>query len=245
MFERGIFLHHELAGLLHAAGKTSLIGGDGMNEILPQEYYEASRTTTNDPSIRIYPRKPSYVMFADLYIKKNSVMANSYGITQFFPFVDDRFVEIAAATTGLNEGNKSYHKEVCKKVFIPEIYRRASIIGGATEGQAFFDNMGQLRKFYRSVEDTAFCRRHPDILKAAPKSTPYRHSRAILRRIYSSIRYRDGSLTALLLKYEEKKILYYLVVLYLDLFTKLFISGDFDSYFDKEGLDKTLNDLYS
>lgn len=245
IYERGVFLHHELAELLSNSGVETIIGGDGMDQVLLEKYYEENRETTNDSNTRMDFQRTPYSMFSSLYIKKNGVLANSYGVTQRFPYVDDRFIDIAHATTSANGLNKLYHKEICKKSFIQDIYNSASKVGGATEAQAFFDDYRQIRKFYKMVENTDAYMKYYEIINKNKKDKCFQFMWRMLRSVLVSIRYRQNRFKTFLIRNKENKLQDYLKYLYLDLFIILFISGKYDLYFSEEGIDCKLEDIYS
>lgn len=126
--EGGLFLQYELANLLNKNGLTELICGEGANEIMDplrkkesfsylkqgfKSYLLYIGLQKNWPG-RIresklfkYLRKPTlridYDFELDYTLKKNGILMNSYGIQPFYPFVDRRFAELSAALGELNK----------------------------------------------------------------------------------------------------------------------------------------------
>ena len=246
VYEVGLFLQYELAKLVNQNGKKYLICGECADQVMNVHYLQ------ND---RIFPEKkdgePLYYEFSEypfifgnyLILKKNGILANSFGIETRYPYLDEKLVAISYALREINGKDKRVHTANCREKLPPEVIANMAKIGGATECHSLFNSKAEIKAFFAKIENSDFYKTHEAVIK--------RHSFAEKQKQtgIAKIKTRVRSILMKLLRVkknddyfnEEMKLREYIGIAYLILFEKLFITGQAD--FARNGIDTKLTDL--
>ena len=171
-------------------------------------------------------------------LKKSGIMANSFGIDTSYPFADDRVINIADAVKELNGFEKEYFKQNCKEHFNKEVY---DIINYEKAYKlnyfSLFTDETQLKSFFKLVEKSKW---HSKTDKNLFTRLYWKLRCAAIKRLS----YKDNDEITEKQLYDELKMNRYQNLLYLLVFEKLFISGQFDNHFAESGINVKLKDLF-
>lgn len=245
MFEKGIFLQYLLARTSAQNGYSVLICGEGANEVMMGNYYdEEFMYPFEDKRFSYHPDVNKYLFLSSVILKKNGIMANSFGYESRFPFLDSEFINLAASLTAVNRRKKHFQKEFCKNVFHEAVYKNVLEQGGTTDGHALFDNHRELKQFYRLVANCDLVKNNLVHLRNIVGKSYISEGKRYIKYAYGAFCGKDSAI--LRKQYwwsDEDKIRKCLAVLYLDVFDKLFVSGRFDEKMMEDGIDIKLSDI--
>ncbi|MGN0172212.1 MAG: asparagine synthase-related protein [Acutalibacteraceae bacterium] len=252
VYESGLFLQYELANLVKKSGKSYLICGECADQVMNEWYLNEQRIHPEKPD-----GKPIYYEFSEypyifgsyLILKKNGILANSFGIETRYPYLDDDFVSVANAVRLLSSKDKRCHVANCRECLPKEVIANISKIGGATECHSLFNTPAEMKEFMAKVQNSAFYQAHAAMLQrhslaATDKQTGLSAVKTAVRNAVMTIlhvgtqsRKRDAYLR------EEMKLREYLCYTYVILFEKLILSDEYTAQFGNEGIDLKLSDL--
>ena len=242
--EGGLFLQYELANLLSTHGLTELMCGEGANEILDplrnqESYFYLKREFKSylryivlhenwpgrirESKLFQYIRKPTlkihYDYELDYTLKKNGILMNSYGIQPVYPFVNRRIAEMSAALGELN-------KRVIKRGVMQErnFYRQQiqTVLGKS--------KMALIIEAGGATDVEYLFEGYHETISALMEHSFFRP--VIRKKRINRIRKDLKGHSELVLR-----------LLYLFVFNKLFISGEFDSKFQDMELKINLKDI--
>ena len=241
MNEEGLFLQYALSSTLSSYGVNTLICGESADQIFNQRFH------TKDERLKrlgVHGIKYSSTYFPFeigilAILKKSGIMANSFGIDTRYPFVDDRVIDVADATKELNGFTKEYQKQNCKEHFKNEVYEIVNHqkISGKTSYSALFADDDELISFYKLIEKSKW---HSKTEKNLFTRINWKLRCAVIKRMS----YKNNDEVTEKTLYDEIKMKRYQNLLYLLIFEKLFISGQFDTHFNESGINVKLKDLF-
>lgn len=242
-YERGVFLQYQVGTMMKNCGAKSILCGEGADQIMRGSFYDAEYINQKNGRLNRY-KTQAYPVFTNMILKKNGIIGNSFDYESKYPYLDDAFIDVAFSLAGINMSEKLYHKSVCREKLKKEITERMKKEGGATDGQAFFDSKQSMKRLYRLVEQSNFYKRYEKALTKVPLTDYGSYEKRKQRLILSSmIHGKFSQLKQLLWRLEEQKIQRYLLYLYLVLFDNLIVSGQYDQYFDCDGISFTINQI--
>ncbi|MBN2613894.1 MAG: hypothetical protein JXB00_20215 [Bacteroidales bacterium] len=235
IFESGLFLQYELAGLLRKKGHSELMCGEAGDQILDQYRKSATRVMLKkdfkayvkylllerlwpeyfrETKLFKYLRRPllniQYDIELDYILKKNGILMNSFGIQPIYPFVNRRLAGISIKLGKLNR-SKTFYKVAISRVLGEHKTKHIAKAGGATDVEYLFEGYNELilellnKDFFTKL----LSKKRLQQIKADP------------------------------LKNTEKT----LRLLYIYTFQLLFLSGRFSDQFEKESVDTDLKSL--
>lgn len=243
-YERGVFLQYLVSRLASEDGCRELLCGEGMDQVADGAFYREDNETLVDRfDGRTYSTfEDPYIGLSSMILKKNGIIANSFRIENKFPYLDESFVALTFALRGLNGQDKKFHKWMCRERLPIAVAQNLTKSGGATHGIALFETKDELKRFLKFARNCDAVKTHRQTVRMMlDRESPYKNS-SLKTNVISLLsanrrRYRSE-------KYKENVLQIYLKCVSLDLFEKLFLSGDFDEKFDEWGIDVTLRDLY-
>ena len=168
VFEAGIFLQYELAGLIAGQGGTRALCGECADQLMnqdfrinPQQVPDARRAqVTEDP----------YAYGAGIVVKKSAIMLNSFGVEGCYPYIDLGLAGLCRALAPLNKKGKLYHKALCQKRFPAPVLRRIAKVGGSTPLHSLFENQDQIASFLDMVRKSEAWAQFAGLLPREPQA---------------------------------------------------------------------------
>ena len=245
VFESGIFLQYELAKAVSKAGKKYLMCGECADQVLNENYLREDR---------IFPEKSEYYEFSEypyifssyLILKKNGILFNSFGIETRYPYLDNDFVDVAQSLRYENGRDKRCHVANCRECLPEQVLKNVSKIGGSTECHSLFADKDEIHAFFRYIENTDFYQTYTDLIKKysyaeTQKQTGIKKVKTTIRDcVLDLFKINKSGRRANDYFIEEMKIREYMKVMYLVLFEKLFLSGEYDNRFEDAGIQDEL-----
>lgn len=250
VYEVGLFLQYELASLVASSGKDNIICGECADQVMNLHYLEDDRIHPQmeaDSAIYYEFSEYPFIFGSFLILKKNGILANSFGIKTEYPYLDDEFVSVAHSLRSINGKDKRVHTAVCREKLPKAVVANMSKIGGATEFHSLFNDKEAINSFFAKVESSSFYRQYEGIIKKVSyieKEKQYGLTRlktevrnVLLNMMHLNVesRARDAYFI------EEMKLKEYMNCMYVVLFEKLFVSGLYDDQFKKDGINIDLN----
>lgn len=247
VFESGLFLQYELMNLVKQAGKKTLVCGECADQIMNLNYHRKDR---------IYPQSadgaPTYYEFSEypyifssyLILKKNGILANSFGIETRYPYLDEDLISVCDPLGEISRKDKRVHVANCHACLPPEVVANMSKIGGSTDCHSLFASADEIQSFFRMVERSRFFKAHKALI--LKHSLEEKERQTGLTAIKTKVR--NAALSALHAGrsdsyfQEETKLREYLCVVYLALFERLFVSDNSD--FSAESCAQTFESLF-
>lgn len=233
VFERGIFLQYELARLVAESGISYLICGECADQVMNMRYLDKGALEMSG-SKKVTNKEFPYYYGNNMVLKKNGVMANSFGIDCRYPYLDDEFISIAKALRLRNGFNKQFHVDNCRRVLPRGIVENIAKKGGATDCHSLFNSSAEISEFKSMVWKSVVRKIVPDLSRASFISGRLRRIIKIARARTSEDKY----------KLKEADLREWMCYLYLYLFGELFLSGKYDNIFDSQGISKVLTDYF-
>ncbi|MBR4727355.1 MAG: hypothetical protein IK080_05635 [Clostridia bacterium] len=233
VFESGLFLQYELMNLVKKAGKPTLVCGECADQIMNLHYHRKDR---------IYPQHPDgaplyyefseypYIFSSYLILKKNGILANSFGVETRYPYLDEDLISVCAPLGEISRKDKRVHVANCHACLPPEVIANMSKIGGSTDCHSLFASADEMQSFFRKVERTAFFKAHKELI--LKHSSEEKERQTGLTALKTKVR--NTALSALHARSndsyysEELKLREYLCVVYLAIFERLFVSDPSD-----------------
>lgn len=249
VYEVGLFLQYELASLVKNSGKKSLICGECADQVFNKFYFCKDRLfpeKKNEPTYYEFSEYP-YIFGSFVILKKNGILANSFGIETFYPFLDNDVLDVAKPLGEINGKDKRVHVANCNERFKKEVLGNMKKVGGSTDCHSLFNSKEEISSFINKIENSDFFRKNEEMIKKhslseKEKQTGFLKLKTDIRNIVFDIlgigkKSRDGS------RYftEEMKLREYMCIAYIILFEKLILSGDFD--LNNEVLNKSFNEI--
>ena len=238
--EGGLFLQYELGELLYKLGLAELICGEGANEIMDplrkkESFFYLKREFKSyilyiglqknwpgrirESKLFQYLRKPTlkivYDYELDYTLKKNGILMNSYGIQPLYPFLDRCIAEISAALGELNKRGPNQDRNFYRQ--------QIQTVLGESKMALIIETGGATDVEYL-FED------YHEIISALMEHSFFKP--LISKKRISKIRQDLMGHIELVIR-----------LLYLFVFNKLFISGEFDSKFQNIDFKISLKDI--
>ena len=249
VYEVGLFLQYELAKLVQKNGKKSLICGECADQVMNKYYLREDR---------LFPQKdggaPLYYEFSEypfifgnyLILKKNGILANSFGIETRYPYLDNEVVSVSHALRSINGKDKRVHTANCEDCLPTEILENMSKIGGATEFHSLFNSEDEIRKFFSDIEKSDFYASHKEMIKRhsyteSQKQTGIKKYKTLVRNTLLKIFHISNEKNSYF--NTEMKLKEYMCTAYLVIFEKLFISDIYSDKFSEDGIKIKLSDV--
>ena len=241
MNAEGLFLQYALSRTLSDHGVDTLICGESADQIFNPQFH-----TKDDRLKRLGVHGIKYLSTDFPFetgilsvLKKSGIMANSFGIDTRYPFVDYRVIDLADATKALNGLTKEYHKLNCKKHFKSDVYDIVNHqkISGKTSYSALFADDNELKTFYKLIEKSKW-------YSKTDKNVFTRLNWKLRCAVTKRLSYKNNDDVTEKTLYDDIKMNRYQNLLYLLIFEKLFISGQFDTHFNESGINVKLKDLF-
>ncbi len=249
VYEVGLFLQYELASLVKNSGKKSLICGECADQVFNKYYFCEDRlfpVKKSEPTYYEFSEYP-YIFGSFVILKKNGILANSFGIETFYPFLDNGVISVAEPLGEINGKDKRVHVANCNERFKKEILGNMKKVGGATDCHSLFNGKDEINSFINKIENSDFFRKNEEIIKK--HSLTEKEKQTGLLKIKTDIRNivfdilgigKDSRKQGLYFA-EEMKLREYMCIAYIILFEKLILSGDFD--LNSDGLNKPLREI--
>ncbi len=241
MNDADLFLKYALSNALSNKGITTLICEECADQIYNKHFHTKEERHKRlgihgiQYSSTLYPFEIGTLSI----LKKSGIMANSFGIDTRYPYADDRVINVADATKELDGFTNEYFKQNCKEHFKNEVYDIVNHedIGSETNYFDLFANDDELTSFYKLIEKSKW---HSKTDKNLFTRLSWKlHSYLIKHRSY-----KDNNEISEKHIYDDLKMRRYQNLLYLLVFEKLFISGQFDNHFNESGINVKLKDLF-
>ncbi len=257
--EIGIFLQYELGRILKEKKCASIFVGDCANEILSYYHKKAKVSTIftellvsfkyfikktilkykpygkkelqesveltefkrylhslQKRSIKKYSIYPCYAKNLYWIFKKSGIMFNSFGIQGLYPFLNK---ETRAISKALRlDTTRNFYKQEVIKTLNPNIAQYLTSAGGRTDIRYLFTK--EKKDMAMKILNSEFINR---ILGKSQADTIVNNSKFYFADYHTSN--------------------FILLLLYLYIFNELFITGKYDSRFDQDKLDVSLNEL--
>ncbi|WP_461879756.1 asparagine synthase-related protein [Fusicatenibacter sp.] len=252
VYEVGIFLQYELAKLVFESKKNSLICGECADQVMNQYYLDEERIFIPEekgtPVYYEFSEYP-YIFGSYLILKKNGIISNSFGIETEYPYLDEEFVSIAYSLKNINEKDKRIHKAICQEHLPDIVLKNIAKIGGSTDFHSLFAGKDEISRFLSQVEKSDFYQKYIHMIKKLSyvekeRQTGIKKFKTKIRNvILDTCHINEAERKQSAYYFEEIKLKEYMCCVYLMLFDKLFISGEYDDRLDCEGIDINLNDI--
>ncbi len=249
VYEVGLFLQYELAGLVSGSGEKYLICGECADQVMNKYYLREDR---------LFPQKtdgvPIYYEFSEypfifgnyLILKKNGILANSFGIETRYPYLDNDVVSVSHALRSINGKDKRIHTANCEDCLPDEILKNMSKIGGATEFHSLFNSEAEIKAFIADIEKSSFFISHKEMIKRhsyseSQKQTGIKKYKTLVRNTLLKLFHVSNEKN----RYfnVEMKLREYMCIAYLIVFEKLFISGKYSDMLNEDGIKLKLNNI--
>lgn len=254
VYEVGIFLQYELPKLVSKSGKKSLICGECADQVMNKYYLENNRLFVTkkegQPVYYEFSEYP-YIFGSYLILKKNGILSNSFGIETEYPFLNEEFVSIAHALRDINEKDKRIHIAICQERLPETVVNNISKIGGATDFHSLFSCKEDIEAFISNVEKSEFYQKYASTIEKMSyiekeKQTGIKKLKTKIRNlVLDKLHINEEVRKQSAYYFEEIKLKEYMCCVYMMLFDKLFISGQYDNKLDFEGINVSLNELLS
>lgn len=244
-YECGIFLQYELARLLHECNKTSIICGEGADQVMNVWCFDEHRTKPSGKNNLYKVSDYPYLFISNLVLKKSGILANSFGIETRYPYLDNEFISIAKELVSLNGIDKSFHISRCKSTLPSDVVENIAKIGGSTDCQSLFQSEIEKEKFISRIKRSEFYKTHHCLLRECSDRSKYSSRKYSIRyfiEIASSLFNKKQNCKRLQLR-NEIALREYIGYAYLIIFQKLLLSGDYDELFEQDGIDINIIDI--
>lgn len=248
IYERGIFLQYLLADLVSKNGGKKLICGECSDEHQSLLYQNdmKRRQKENIPPLEImdWMLQP-YAWGNFVVIKKSALMLNSFGILGCYPFATKRFTDVAISLRKKNLDKKALYIALLKNELPRELYDGLFHAGGSTSIDAILTESDKT-KMQEKISRSELIKRIKNESRPCYKSFWLDYSELCLSEKGNT----NINVTIAYIKYRIKLLLNRLKLkseqavplsndleadikaYYLLLFEQLFLSGEYDSFFD-------------
>ena len=232
VYESGLFLQYELMKLVTGSGKKTLLCGEVADQVMNLNYLREDRiypsAGENGPLYYEFSEYP-YIFSSYLILKKNGILADSFGVETRYPYLDEPLISVCHALRELSCKDKRVHVANCHECLPKEVTANMSKVGGSTECHSLFNGKKEIRAFFAAVERSDFYRKHLPLIKKYSYEESQRQTGVTLLKT----KLRNAAFALLHVNHdtyfnEEMKLKEYLAVAYLVLFEKLFIEGEPD-----------------
>lgn len=229
-YERGVFIRNSLGKLVSQLG-NHLVGGDLANQVL-NRYFHRTRIIKLrrrgapwywNPFWKnaVYEQWDIYPRQLGLYlnIKQNGLLLSTYSVQLKYMYLDRKYVELASALQKRLENVQSLHHAIASKYLPQSVLNQ--VVKPRIEGldETFYF---QSKTFRENV--TSFLLRSDFLMPLAEKR---------LRRLAKDFIFHNNRGNARMVTR----------LLYLDLWHRLFLSGDFDDAFGSNRCEHLLSDF--
>lgn len=249
VYEVGLFLQYELAKLVFDSGKKYLICGECADQVMNKYYLQEDRLfpQKNNGNVTYYEFSEYPFIFGNyLILKKNGILANSFGIETRYPYLDNEVVSVSHALRSINGKDKRVHTANCEECLPDGILKNMSKIGGATECHSLFNSAEEIKEFFAFVEKSNFYISHENMIKRhsygeSQKQTGIKKYKTLVRNMFLRILHLSNEKN----KYfnEEVKLREYMCIAYIVIFEKLFITDEYSNLFSEDGINLKLSDV--
>lgn len=254
VFETGIFLQYILAQLVKAHGGTHLVCGECADQIMNRLYFEGRKrnSTPSRKATDIYDFEEDPYYYGNMLIlKKSGILMNSFDIDTHYPFLQDEFVVVARAVRAQNDRNKAFHKQQCSAMLPPKIVERLKKVPGTTDCHALLtDDMRVALHNYLKQSDI-YQQYYPahkcnERIRCYTGKDWVQSYRFLAKRTIAAVTKHQRYVEQIAQREymaQERDMRQLLCLLYLTLFERLFLSGEYDALFDKRGLEVGLEQV--
>lgn len=139
VYERGIFLQYELADLVAKAGCSSIIEGDGADQVMSENFCFSEQPADTD----IWHERPDMAL-RYIVLPKNMKMMNSFGIKTNYPYLDYQVINCLNDLKKCNGNSKKFHKQIVSQCIGKELKNKICDSGGTTHLAALLEDTGIL-----------------------------------------------------------------------------------------------------
>ncbi len=250
VYEVGLPLQYELAQLVSKNGKKTLVCGEVADQVMNLYYLQGDRLEPDkkDGETIHYEFSEYPFIFGNfLILKKNGILANSFGIETRYPYLDNDLVSVCNALKSENQKDKRIHVANCNECLPQGVLDNMKKIGGSTDCHSLFENENEIRKLINLIKECNFYKSHLEMIEKF--SYTEKNELVGFNKIKNNIRTfifdlfninktsRDNS------KYfnEEMELRECLSIAYLAIFEKLFVEKDVD--FNKTEINESLYEL--
>lgn len=249
VYEVGTFLQYELNRALANANVHKIVCGECADQVMQEWYFTENRLFELPENTYFEFDTYPFVYAHSVILKKNGILGNSFNIESMYPFLDTDFVNVAQALGKINMKDKRYHVRVCRDVLSDTILGNISKIGGATEVHSLFDTNEDAERLLQTV-------RNSKLFQTYGATCAYGgYARSALEKEANAWKnkVRNGIFSILHLNTKEREQSRYflkemalreaLCYLSVILFEKLFLSGEYDEFFDDAGISVKLSEF--
>lgn len=261
LYERGIFLQYALAHLAMENNADYMICGEYADQILHQYYMQDMKYAIRHkyPDNCIFRGNETPFLFGSCVItKKSFLLLQSFNIVGCYPFINREIAKIANLSAVQNGVRKKAYKTWCKEIFDKHIVNNISKIGGSTDTNAILTEeiLAEIRQIAEDSElikkvrnmpyhvDSKFFNEYVHYQYLNEGELPFIRAlkacqslmyRSLMTAVYGHLpNSEDIAINSVDLELKE---------LYLIVFDKLFVSGDFDAYFSDNACPSDLHGL--
>ncbi len=229
VYESGLFLQYELMKLVRESGNHTLLCGEVADQVMNLNYLREDRihpsAGENGPLYYEFSEYP-YIFSSYLILKKNGILADSFGVETRYPYLDEPLISVCHALRNISRKDKRVHVANCQECLPPQVTANMSKIGGSTEFHSLFHSKAEMTAFFDAVERSDFFRNHLPLIKKYSYEESQKQTGVTLLKT----KLRNAALSLLHIRRddyfnEEMKLKEYLCVAYLILFEKLFVEG--------------------
>lgn len=233
VYEQGVFLQYELAKAVAKAGESSVLCGEGSDEIFSDSFYRDLVNFDDNSSVFHHRRGNMYVWLAHYISRKSTLIMNSFGVKPSYPYSDISVVAMAKYVKEVSrKRGKTFHKDFCKKVFSPEVMKKINSVGGKTELTSLFkDDPYQELKNLKKREKIHFG-------LFLMLIDMYEIVRMCLVNIIKGHRY---DITK---EINQRYMNNVIVELYIKTFSEIYLTGKYDKYFNDTSFNITLDEIF-
>lgn len=232
VYESGLFLQYELMKLVVESGKRTLLCGEVADQVMNLNYLREDRINPapgkDGPLYYEFSEYP-YIFSSYLILKKNGILADSFGVETRYPYLDEPLISVCYALKEISRKDKRVHVANCFECLPAEVTANMSKIGGSTELHSLFNSDKEIGAFFAAVEQSDFYKTHMPLIRKYSYAESQKQTGLTLLKT----KIRNAALSLMHVRKDtyfndEMKLREYLAVTYLMLFEKLFIKGEPD-----------------
>ena len=251
VYEVGLPLQYELANLVSGAGKKTLVCGEVADQVMNYYYLQKDRIEpyTKGDCINYEFSEYPFIFGNYLILKKNGILANSFGIETRYPYLDNDLISVCYALRSENMKDKRIHVANCNECLPQPVLDNMKKIGGSTDCHSLFADKKEISSFIKSVKNCDFYRFHLEIINKNSytikvKLSGFSKLKNDLRNfVFNVLGINKSAREQNHYFNEEMELRECLSIAYLAIFEKLFITGNFD--FTKEEIDYKFEELFN
>ncbi len=248
VYENGVFLQYELAKLVSSELVSTLICGECADQVFNTHYFEQDRLHPDGGAQYYEFAEYPFIFGHYLILKKSGILFNSFDVETRYPYLNDGVVAVAQPLGAVCGTDKRVHTANCGEVLPASVLRNIMKIGGATEVHSLFKDKAAMNRFIKTVEESEFYRTHEAVIARtnrleAPQTGVAKVKTAVRNTALSALHIGKEGRAKDAYFHEEMKLRQYFYYVYVMLFEKLILSGEYASRLSSDGIDVKLDEL--